>query len=873
MNDRHYAELSLEFNRHIVNLLDSLSALSELAQLSIHDMDEPGLLKQALAALMANQDMERCSIFLLDQENMLTNAAGLDWEEMLGNVSPMLELASERPRTRYRIGDGIMGLAAAEGKLIHCSSCADDPRFKRFHAPSLQGSLLCVPIVCEGRVHGVLNIFHPTANFFNMWHERLLQLFCQSLGRMLANHRLTAHLNKLVAAKTVEISRQNSFLQSILDSAPDPIMVIGHDYRILTANRAACPSLSPDARCHAISHHRDTPCDGAEHRCPLREVLDHEQVVRVVHEHYDAAGAPRQIELLASPLRNEDGTVIGIIESARDITDRVRIENELKKVGQRLQEAQRIAHIGSWERDFATDKMSCSAEMRHIIGPTHCIDCGNCHFAALVGAIHPEDRTEFIHGYETSIALRRPFELTHRILQPDGMVSYVHTHCETLHGKDGKPTTSLGTMQDVTLNVLSEMSLKESEERFRTIADYTYDWEYWEGPRGEMLYCSPSCQELTGHGVDDFVARPSLLYDIIHPDDRALMDAHHRDVRHEHAGSINFRIVRRDGEIRWIAHGCRGVRDPSGRFMGRRASNRDITELKRVELEYQAILLTATDGFLLIDHQGRFIDCNNAYCTMSGYGRDELLRMHASDIDANETPSDVRDHLQRIREQGHDRFETRHRRKDGGVFDVEVSVAYLDIGGGKLVAFIRDISERKNTEEQIRQLAYYDTLTGLPNRRLLVDRLDHALAQARRFHRSLAVMFLDLDRFKLINDTLGHSSGDELLRQVATRLAACVREGDTVARPGGDEFVIVLTEVAQPQDAAGVARKVITAFDAPFPVAGQELRVTTSIGIAIYPIDGADDVDELMKKADMAMYRAKEAGRNGYRFYEEDAAG
>lgn len=236
------------------------------------------------------------------------------------------------------------------------------------------------------------------------------------------------------------------------------------------------------------------------------------------------------------------------------------------------------------------------------------------------------------------------------------------------------------------------------------------------------------------------------------------MEGHRADILHEDASTITYRIVRRDGAVRWIAHGCRRVFGRNGRFMGRRASNRDITELKEAE-------------------------------------------------------------------------------------------------------------------EKIRQLAYYDTLTGLPNRRLLVDRLDHALAQARRFHRSLAVMFLDLDRFKLINDTLGHSSGDELLRQVATRLAACVREGDTVARPGGDEFVIVLTEVAQPQDAAGVARKVITAFDAPFPVAGQELRVTTSIGIAIYPIDGADDVDELMKKADMAMYRAKEAGRNGYRFYEEDAAG
>jgi diguanylate cyclase (GGDEF)-like protein len=190
---------------------------------------------------------------------------------------------------------------------------------------------------------------------------------------------------------------------------------------------------------------------------------------------------------------------------------------------------------------------------------------------------------------------------------------------------------------------------------------------------------------------------------------------------------------------------------------------------------------------------------------------------------------------------------------------------------GEIVGIIQnahDITALKEAEAQIRQLAYYDTLTSLPNRRLLLDRLNHALAQARRFGRSMAVMFLDLDRFKQINDSLGHSVGDELLKQVAQRLTACVRAGDTVARPGGDEFVIVLTEVSHPQDAARVAEKIIDAFSTPVPVDGQPVHVTTSIGIAVYPVNGNDDVEELMIKADMAMYDAKEAGRNAYRFFQ-----
>lgn len=180
----------------------------------------------------------------------------------------------------------------------------------------------------------------------------------------------------------------------------------------------------------------------------------------------------------------------------------------------------------------------------------------------------------------------------------------------------------------------------------------------------------------------------------------------------------------------------------------------------------------------------------------------------------------------------------------------------------------RDITERKLAEEQVRQLAYYDALTGLPNRRLLLERLDHALVQAKRFSRSLAVMFLDLDNFKKINDSLGHEAGDLLLKEVATRLAAGIRSGDTVARQGGDEFIIVLSEIADPHDASLVAEKVLSQLaGVPVSLAGQDISISTSIGIAVYPIAGTDSMLELMKKADSAMYDAKHAGRNRYCFY------
>ena len=171
---------------------------------------------------------------------------------------------------------------------------------------------------------------------------------------------------------------------------------------------------------------------------------------------------------------------------------------------------------------------------------------------------------------------------------------------------------------------------------------------------------------------------------------------------------------------------------------------------------------------------------------------------------------------------------------------------------------------RTAAQEQINQLVYYDTLTELPNRRLLTDRLEQAFVQAKRFGRSLAVMFLDLDHFKEVNDTLGHACGDELLKVVAKRLLASVRSIDTVCRQGGDEFIIVLPEINQEQDAELVADKIIKAISEPFNIQDNKVHVTTSIGIAVHQIDGADDAAMLMKKADMAMYEAKSSGRNRF---------
>jgi diguanylate cyclase (GGDEF)-like protein/PAS domain S-box-containing protein len=210
------------------------------------------------------------------------------------------------------------------------------------------------------------------------------------------------------------------------------------------------------------------------------------------------------------------------------------------------------------------------------------------------------------------------------------------------------------------------------------------------------------------------------------------------------------------------------------------------------------------------------------------------------------------------------RGEATGRRHDGLTFPEEVLFAPL--AGGRVALVARDLTEGKQVEEQMKELVYRDPLTGLPNRRLFEDRLAIALAQAHRYRHRLAVIFVDLDRFKQINDTLGHAAGDELLRGVAQRLTSCVREGDTVARLAGDEFTLLLPGIHYAEDVATISRKLTDALRQPFPIDGHDVRVTSSGGVALYPEDGENE-EMLLRSADTAMYRAKERGRDNFQLF------
>jgi diguanylate cyclase (GGDEF)-like protein/PAS domain S-box-containing protein len=289
--------------------------------------------------------------------------------------------------------------------------------------------------------------------------------------------------------------------------------------------------------------------------------------------------------------------------------------------------------------------------------------------------------------------------------------------------------------------------------------------------------------------------------------------------------------------------------------------------------QYKLMIDSARDGFWVLDMNGYLQEANRAYADMSGYSADELLNKHVSDLEAMDDAHKVKARIEKLMTQGYEQFESQHRHKDGHVFDVEVSLNYI-AELQQMYAFFRDITERKRSEQQIHQLAFYDALTSLPNRRLLLDRLHQAMAVSMRNGRYGALLFLDLDHFKSINDTRGHAVGDLLLIEVARRLQSCVRDGDSVARFGGDEFVVLLEDLSSQQDEAAaqtesVAEKIRDALSQPYLLKDHECLTTPSIGISLF-LGYLEKMEDLLKHADIAMYQSKTAGRNAIRFFDPD---
>ena len=304
-----------------------------------------------------------------------------------------------------------------------------------------------------------------------------------------------------------------------------------------------------------------------------------------------------------------------------------------------------------------------------------------------------------------------------------------------------------------------------------------------------------------------------------------------------------------------------------------RAALTDVTERKLAEQKLRLaakVLENTEEGIMVADARSRIVAVNPAFSRVTGYSAAEAIGNTPAMLKSGiHDEVFYRDLWRTLDETGRWQGEIWNRRKNGEIYPEWLNLSVIRNEAGEVdhyVGIFSDIANQEDMKKRLHELAYHDALTGLSNRNLLWDRMQQDLVHSRRSGELMAILFLDLDRFKVINDTLGHGAGDQLLKAVADRLRGCVREGDTLARLGGDEFVAVLSHLEEGQVAAHIAGRMVEALSMPFMIQGHELVVTTSIGICLHPGDG-EDIDSLVRNADIALYRAKEHGRNNFQFY------
>ena len=420
--------------------------------------------------------------------------------------------------------------------------------------------------------------------------------------------------------------------------------------------------------------------------------------------------------------------------------------------------------------------------------------------------------------------------------------------------------------------------LREREERLKLSlwgsGDEFWDWDI----RSNRLY-RVGAEQLLGPGADAELDTEDFRSRAVHPEDirrlQQIMQAHI-------AGRTEFfesehRVRRGDGGWVWVrSRGKVVARDDNGTPIRMAGTARDITASREAERERRIaseVLRSMGEAVAVFDLDLHFTSINPAFSRITGYGEDEVLGQGAELLESSQHDAAFyRDMRDTIAATGQWQGEVWQRRRDGEEYPASLEVNAVSNAEGErshYVWVVSDITDRKRTEQELRYLANYDTLTGLPNRSMLSERLARAVVRARRQGMRVAVLFLDLDRFKDINDSLGHAAGDRILKSAAARLLATVRPQDTVARLGGDEFTVILEDLEDRRQAEEVAQRVLDAFLAPLEVEGRsEIIITPSIGVSLYP-DHALVPTDLLKYADTAMYSAKERGRNTYAFYNE----
>jgi diguanylate cyclase (GGDEF)-like protein/PAS domain S-box-containing protein len=576
---------------------------------------------------------------------------------------------------------------------------------------------------------------------------------------------------------------------------------------------------------------------------------------------------------------SDDGKPGWMYGTHLEISDRKQAELELVEQRKRLQHVIEGTAVGTWEWNVQTGETRFNEQWAEMIGfrldELEPISIGT--WAAFA---HPDDLDRSGELLQQHFRGETDFyECEARMRHRDGRWIWVLDRGRVFEWTDaGEPLWMYGTHQDITERKQAEIALRDSEQRLRTAGLVAYDLIYeWHVASGRLEWYGDIDHEL-GFQPGEISRHIDAWLALVHPDDREAMQKNvERHAELTQPIDDEYRIRHADGSYRYWQDKALPVLGDGGKPVKWVGVCADVTEERRNAEKLRlagTVFDHAHEAIIITDADATIIDTNEAFTVITGYRRQEALGRNPKFLSSGRQDATFYERMwQGLKTKHHWQGEIWNRRKNGEVYAEMLAISAVTDNAGKVqnyVALFSDITKLKEHQYELEHIAYYDPLTKLPNRLLFADRLQQAMAQALRHDRVLAVIYLDLDGFKEVNDSFGHDVGDRVLIDVADRLRQALRQGDTLARLGGDEFAAVMTDLDDSVSCVGLLPRLLTAASQPYRIGEHSLEISASVGVTLFPQHDDVDPDQMLRQADQAMYQAKLGGKNRYHLFDAE---